>query len=79
MHPPEQPLRLTQLAAALRQARTVVQSRRTPPAAKAELAVARAALLDAAEAYVAELHLLRMPVPPRLRDELRLLRSCRND
>ena len=74
LHSPEQPLRLTELATRVRLARQLVNARRMSPVAQADLSIARASLLQAIEAYVAELRLLGMPVPPRLRDELRLLR-----
>jgi hypothetical protein len=36
---------------------------------------ARGVLLDAMEDFAAELHRCRLPVPPGLRDDLRLLRT----
>lgn len=72
---PEATSRLTERATAVRQAREMVHARRMPPVVRADLRIARSCLLEALEAYAAELRLLGMPIPPRLRDDLRLLRQ----
>ena len=68
---------LTQLAAKVRQARQLVQARRMAPGAPVDLVLARASLLEAMEDYAAELTTRGMPIPPRMRDDLRLLRQLR--
>jgi hypothetical protein len=55
-------------------ARDVVRRRRRAPVVPADLTCAHADLTAALEAYTAELRRRRLPLPPRLRDELRLHR-----
>lgn len=62
------------LSADVRSAREQVAASRATTAVNGQLAAARQWLLRALEAYAAALTERRLPVPPRLRDELRLLR-----
>src|SRR4051812_9325972 len=55
-------------------AREPVRRRRRLPVVPAAPASAHAELTTALEAYTAELQRRRLPVPPRLRDELRMHR-----
>ena len=55
-------------------ARETVRVRRSSPVVPLQLASAHRSLLAALEAYADELRRRRLPVPPRLRDELRLER-----
>lgn len=65
---------LTQMAAAVRLAREGVHARRVAPVIQAELFCAHEALRKAMQAYADELTARRLPIPHRLRDELRLQR-----
>ena len=65
---------LGQLTQAMSQARADVSEQRRQPVDIDELVLARQILLGAIEAYVAGLAERRLPIPPPLRDELRLLR-----
>ena len=66
---------LGELATDVRLARQVVHDRRLAPVARDELVVAQQALLQTMEAYVAELIVRRLPIPPRLHADLRLQRD----
>jgi hypothetical protein len=72
--PPPGPTALSRLAEGVRVAREEVQLRRAPPAAHDRLLSAHQALLRAMEAYADELTLRGLPLPRRLRDDLRLHR-----
>lgn len=74
----ERPGTLTELAAAVRTARQAVQDlRRVVPVSARDLRVAQSSLLQALDAYVSELTVRRLPVPYRLRNDLRLHRQLR--
>lgn len=62
------------LSAEVRAAREQVAASRATTAVRGQLVPARQSLLRALEAYAAALTARRLPIPPRLRDELRLLR-----
>lgn len=66
---------LTVLADHLRCARQEVVNLRAAVGSAQPLIAAHLSLLTALERYTAELVARRLPVPPRLRDELRLERS----
>lgn len=66
---------LSDLATDVRRAREAVLARRAAPVVWEDLVRAQRALLGAMEAYVVELGLRRLPIPPRLRDDLRLQRE----
>lgn len=70
-----EPRTLNELASDVRVARQLVQARRMAPVVPHDLVLAHDALLRAMEAYVAELTVRRLPIPPRLRDDLRLQRE----
>lgn len=74
---PGQSSTLGWLSADVRAAREQVAASRAAPYAKGQLLPARQWLLRALEAYTAALTARRLPIPPRLRDELRLLRRTR--
>ena len=61
----------------VRAAREEVGSLRGAPMMHDRLRSARQILLRAMEAYAAELTARRLPIPPQLRDELRLQRRIR--
>ena len=63
------------LMANIRAAREEVRVLRVAPVAHDRLLAARRALLGAMEAYADALVQRRLPIPPRLRDELRLQRD----
>ena len=65
---------LTDLWFAVQAARETVRARRSTPVLPLQLASAHRVLLAALEAYADELGRSRIPIPPRLRDELRLQR-----
>lgn len=73
---PTRPARpaLADLRLDIQAARETVRARRSTPVVPLELASAHRGLLAALEAYAVELGRRRMPVPPRLRDEIRLQR-----
>lgn len=75
----EVPRSLIELATDVRRARQLVRARRLAPVARDELAGAQRSLLRAMEAYVSELVLRRLPVPPRLHADLRLQRDLYGD
>ena len=67
---------LALLAEEMRVARERVRELRCgPPVVRDRLLAARQSLLVAMESYVAELTARRLPVPPKLRDDLRLQRD----
>ena len=59
-------------------ARETVRARRSTPVLPLQLASAHRVLLAALEAYADELGRRRIPIPPGLRDELRLQRLSHN-
>ena len=65
---------LADLMVDIQAARETVRVRRSSPVVPLQLASAHRSLLTALEAYADELVYRRIPVPPRLRDELRLQR-----
>lgn len=67
--------RLTELRALVGEARRDVQVLRAGRVEPALLLTARGVLLGALEDYVDELTRCRLPVPPGLRDDLRLQRT----
>jgi hypothetical protein len=69
--------RLEDLMATVRTARDDVESLRTGKVDPALLVSARGVLLDALEVYATELVRRRLPMPPTLRDDLRLQRGIR--
>lgn len=71
----ESPRSLTELAAEVRRARHHVLARRMSPATLQDLVKAQHALLQTMEAYVTELTARHLPIPHRLRDDLRLQRD----
>lgn len=68
---------LAALVEQLQNARDEVDRLRRPPAAREQLSAARQFLLAAMESYAAELTARGLPIPWKLRDELRLQRSVR--
>jgi hypothetical protein len=70
---------LAELAEDVRAARGEVTARRMSPVTQSSLISARQELLRVMEIYGDELVARRLPVPPQLRDELRLLRDIRRD
>ncbi|HEV7147778.1 MAG TPA: hypothetical protein VGN48_12365 [Pedococcus sp.] len=66
---------LAELAANIRVARQLVAAMRVAPVVQPMLLSAREALLRAMEAYALELTARRLPIPPQLRDDLRLQRD----
>jgi hypothetical protein len=71
----ESPRSLTELATEVRRAREHVLARRMAPATLQDLVKAQHALLQTMEAYVTELTVRHLPIPHRLRDDLRLQRD----
>lgn len=71
----EGPRSLTDLATDVRAARQVVHARRMDPVIRQDLVLAHHSLLQTMEAYVSELTARHLPIPHRLRDELRLQRD----
>lgn len=71
----EGPRSLAELATDVRMARRVVHDHRMAPVVREELAMAHHMLRQALEAYASELTLRRLPIPYRLRDDLRLQRD----
>jgi hypothetical protein len=63
---------LTHLVGVVRQARVVVDDCRSAPHTQQDLVQARGDLLAAMQEYAGALRDNNLPVPPRLRDELRL-------
>jgi hypothetical protein len=74
---PTMPPRLALLLHDMRTARAEVRAMRAAPVVPANLLSARQTLLSAMEAYADELTVLRLPIPPQLRDDLRLQRDIR--
>lgn len=68
---------LAELTSAVRAASSEVDALRCGRVDPALLVTARGVLLDALEGLAAELVRRRLPVPPALRDELRLQRGIR--
>jgi hypothetical protein len=68
---------LHRLAQDVRAARQEVNAMRAAPVSPSILLSARQSLLRAMEAYADELTTRRLPVPPQLRDDLRLQRDIR--
>jgi hypothetical protein len=68
---------LAVLAEALQSAREEVDRLRRPPIAHDQLLAARQSLLVAMDSYAAELTARGLPIPWKLRDELRLQHSVR--
>jgi hypothetical protein len=75
---PTGPMGLVELAARVRRARVSLHELRAVGVSPGDLRSARDGLLSAMEAYAAELTRRRVPIPPRLRDDLRLLRRVRH-
>jgi hypothetical protein len=76
--PPHPPRPLARLQAELARARTAAAvNRRSPQLVAGNATAAAARLLTCLEGYVAELLAHRLPVPPALRDELRLRRDLK--
>ena len=67
-------LLLAELHAAMTVAQAEVAAHRRPPSDATLLAIARGHHMMAMAAYEEALTSLHLPVPPRLRDDLRLLR-----
>ena len=67
------------MAEAVREARLEVAARRESPVTVSSLLSARQELLRVMEIYSDELIARRLPVPPQLRDELRLHRDIRRN
>ena len=68
---------LAELADDVRVARAEVAEQRMSPVTQPDLLSARQELLRVMEIYSAELTARRLPIPPQLRDDLRLLRDIR--
>ena len=68
---------LAELAGDVRAAREGVHAMRAAPVFQPSLLSARQTLLCAMEAYADELTARRLPIPPQLRDDLRLHRDIR--
>jgi hypothetical protein len=75
--PPPSGSQLDVLMSVVRAARDDVDVLRAGRVDPALLVAARGALLDALENYAAELVRRRLPMPPALRDDLRLQRGIR--
>ena len=75
--PPTPDSQLEGLKSAVRAARRDVDLRRSGKVDPALLVSARGVLLDALESLAAELVRRRLPMPPALRDDLRLQRRIR--
>ena len=74
---PTTPPTLAELAEDIRAARAEVRALRAAPVIVTDLLSARQTLLRAMEAYADELTVRRLPIPPQLRDDLRLQRDIR--
>jgi hypothetical protein len=74
-HREEEPRTLTELATDMRTARQHVHARRMAPATLQDLVKAQHVLLQTMEAYASELTVRHLPLPHRLRDDLRLQRQ----
>jgi hypothetical protein len=74
---PTLPPTLAELVEGIRSARAEVRLMRAAPVIQPNLLSARQRLLRAMEAYADELIVRHLPIPPRLRDELRLQREIR--
>lgn len=66
---------LAELRRGMDLAREGVMAARRPPAGPSDLVEARADYLVAMLAYQEALSVYRLPIPPRLRDEVRLMRG----
>ncbi len=66
---------LAELSLAMRIARREVQALRQAPVVPDQLSAARTVLLKRITAYTEELQALHLPIPPGLRDDLRLLQA----
>lgn len=75
--PPPGHRSLAVLVAELQSARDEVERLRRPPIAHDQLLAARQSLLLAMDSYAAELTARGLPIPWKLRDELRLQHSVR--
>ncbi|GGM89713.1 hypothetical protein GCM10009721_13790 [Terrabacter tumescens] len=75
--PPSSGSHLDDLRTAVRAARSDVELLRSGKVDPALLLTARGVLLEALEIYAAELVRRRLPMPPALRDDLRLQRGIR--
>jgi hypothetical protein len=71
------PSTLSELAGDVRVAREEVRALRAVPVIVPDLLSARETLLRAMEAYADELTARHLPIPPQLRDDLRLQRDIR--
>jgi hypothetical protein len=69
--------RIARLMRDLQTSREQVRALRRPPVVYGRLLLARQSLLRAMEAYADELTARRLPIPTRLRDDLRLQREIR--
>jgi len=72
---PPQPYTLADLVSQVSAARARVRSLRAGTVDREQLQIAHGALLDAMERYAAELERRRLPIPPPLRDDIRLYRE----
>ena len=70
---------LAEMAEDVRLARQEVAARRMSPVTQSSLLSARQELLRVMEVYSDELTARRLPVPPQLRDDLRLYRDIRRN
>ena len=70
---------LAEMAEDVRLAREEVAARRMSPVTQSSLLSARQELLRVMEVYSDELTARRLPVPPQLRDDLRLYRDIRRN
>jgi hypothetical protein len=70
---------LAEMAGDVRAARDEVAARRMSPVTQTSLLSARQELLRVMELYSDELTARRLPVPPQLRDDLRLYRDIRRN
>ena len=70
---------LAELAGDVRAARDEVAAQRVSPVVQPNLLSARQELLRVMELYSDELTTRRLPVPPQMRDDLRLLRDIRRN
>ena len=76
---PAPPRSLAEMAEDVRLARQEVAARRMSPVTQSSLLSARQELLRVMEVYSDELTARRLPIPPQLRDDLRLHRVIRRN